>query len=253
MLPWSGPRWSPPACPTRAWGSRGPQRGRQTGPSTGHRRPPAPQARAPDGPWRTARHTEDCERAQEHPPSPGRGRCGVCVRHSQTLAWCYGGGPCRAAAGARRVAAALSREIVRCAQETLHAWTREPREGGYEETRRRCQQRYPPPLPRRSSASATALATTHTTPARREPRLWTPGCRSQPFASLHTMHPACGYPIVHCTNSRLCTKKYLYTQDGDSGVQKPVAIGDRKAIPLRTRDRGHGCEPSRGIVRVGEA
>jgi hypothetical protein len=52
--------------------------------------------------------------------------------------------PWRGPAAARRVAASLSRKIVRCAQETLHAWAGESRERGCAETRRRRQRRCPP-------------------------------------------------------------------------------------------------------------
>jgi hypothetical protein len=42
-------------------------------------------------------------------------------------------------------------------------------------------------------------------------------------------------------------------QDGDSGVQKPVAIGDSKAIPLRIVTAATRASLPGGAVRVGEA
>ena len=74
--------------------------------------------------------------------------------------------PWRGPAAARRGAASLSREIVRCAQETLHAWA------GDQGTRVRRNAEAPPvavpaPAAARSSAAATAQAVVHTTRATR--------------------------------------------------------------------------------------
>ena len=107
--------------------------------------------------------------------------------------------PWRGPAATRRVSASLSRKIVQCAQETLHAWVGEPRDHWGAETRRRRQGRCPPP-PRHAPRPPRPHRQSCTPRARYEHLLWPPWCGRQPFPSLYTPPSARGSPTVRCAN-----------------------------------------------------